>query len=444
MNGENKGNIILLSVLGTTSYSDTWYEIDGKKYQDRYIQNVLCKYLKEKHKDKEFKLKIFLTGGDNGARKRNWEKSEGKDDCLQCRLEQNDISYDDITIQNGEDEAEIWQNFNKFYDEIGDYDTVYIDITHSFRSIPVILLSVLELAKKTKNIKIEEIFYGSFEQGKTEDNPNKVISLGIYDKITDWENAINMFLKTGRAEDMVSLAKKFSREKRGQIFNNKEKSKEMKVEESKFFVEIEKLSESIENFSKELLSVRGLTVVSSAIEIKDILDEIDISDVEKGFLSPFLNIIDKIKSLFSGILKTKTKVENINEIISLCIKEFGLIQQGLTFLEENATSYIYENINWNCIKGGEKIKPDIESEANKKDIIKCRDAVSKAFKEGILPVKLSDSKIKSMSELIENIKGIRNDINHAGFRDSPADYDSLKKSLEDNLDKFVKILNENN
>lgn len=36
-----------------------------------------------------------------------------------------------------------------------------------------------------------------------------------------------------------------------------------------------------------------------------------------------------------------------------------------------------------------------------------------------------------------------NDINHMGFRDNPADYDSLKKSLEDNLDEFVKILNEN-
>ena len=161
------GKVVLWSVLGTTVYSEATYSLDFKQTgihtdTDFYIQKVLFKYLRKYHP--ELKLKIFLT---EAARVANWEQryeydiTSGKKvkcpDGLRLRIceefpspkrdDLRDDLFQEIDIKDGNNPTEIWENFNTFYNAIEENDEIYVDITHSFRSIPVIILSVLENQK---------------------------------------------------------------------------------------------------------------------------------------------------------------------------------------------------------------------------------------------------------------------------------------------------------
>ena len=48
-------------------------------------------------------------------------------------------------------------------------------------------------------------------------------------------------------------------------------------------------------------------------------------------------------------------------------------------------------------------------------------------------------KIKELSKIFADISGIRNDINHAGFRPSPLDAKGFKIKLEKEFKKFKEI-----
>lgn len=441
MDGNQKGKIVLLSVLGSTSYKEVWYELGGKKYSSPYIQYVLCQHLKKLHPDMEFK--IFLT---TGARERNWEELPGeKDQKLKHFITEGRIPYEEIDITDGTNEEEIWQNFNHFYDALEEGDQLYVDITHSFRSIPVILLSVLNLAKKTKNISVKEIYYGSYDQSKGEENLNSVISLVAYDQITEWENAISRFMETGRAKKIADMAEKFSNTELGKLFTKAAETDGAKRrdEQKNFFGNIKKLSKVMQKFSEELLSVRGLKILETVGEMQEILKEIDATAENKGFLNPFMRIIGQIGDLLEPInRKEKTEVENINEIVRLCLR-FGLIQQGLTFLEENTTTHLHNHIDWELLK-----QKDIMGAENIESNVFCREKAETCFfqemegkrKDMDLCFDFSDGYKEKFYAMRKNLKGLRNDINHAGFNNSPAGYIGLQKGLEDNLRKFEEII----
>ena len=74
-------------------------------------------------------------------------------------------------IQYGIDEQELWDNFGYFLeiiDHMQDGDEVYLDITHSFRSLSLMSFVMSEFAKIHKNFKISGVYYGIFEYQKTQ------------------------------------------------------------------------------------------------------------------------------------------------------------------------------------------------------------------------------------------------------------------------------------
>lgn len=468
---DSNTNVVMWSVLGTSAYGLANYEFDKDHvYETHYIQMAVYKKLKDVYP--KIKLKIFLT---EGAKRDNWErrleKGEEVDDGLKKRLDDEKAEYEAVSITDGSNEAEIWENFNIFYDEIGENDRIFVDITHSFRSIPVILLSVLGLAKHTKNIAVEQIYYGTYSFGNYENNINEtVISLGIYNQITDWSNSISRFLETGNAKIMFEMTQEqfglIARENHA-IFRNDNV-------EGSFLKSIRKLNNNLNTFSENLFSVRGREIVNNAKTINSILSELSSYNTEGQIkaLSPFYKIIDRVKTLFENVKEDKNDIENTNEIIGLCIK-FSLLQQGITFLEENITSYLLSHTNDSNLGNRFTInllfnaafttanKADREGKfydngkfKNPNKVYKKEDLYfinfQNAFQEGLndkerlqnLKLELyNDSAfIYKIGQLKRNIQNIRNDINHAGFREGPTDIRKMTKLIKEFLEGFKNII----
>ncbi|MEA3505330.1 MAG: TM1812 family CRISPR-associated protein, partial [Bacteroidota bacterium] len=164
---------VFISVLGTGYYSKTKYYCENKdeNVETHFIQEAMLKFYSNEFK-KNDKAYLFLT---RKARNDNWESPaqknnkfviEGKSDSYQGLEETlKGFDFDVISkdIPDGNNEEEIWEIFQKVFDVLELEDEVYFDITHAFRSIPMLIMVLINYAKFLKKINVKSITYGNWE-----------------------------------------------------------------------------------------------------------------------------------------------------------------------------------------------------------------------------------------------------------------------------------------
>ncbi|MEA3227605.1 MAG: TIGR02221 family CRISPR-associated protein, partial [Campylobacterota bacterium] len=100
-------------------------------------------------------------------------------------------------IDYGINEDELWFNFEKFLaiaEYIEDGDELYLDITHSFRSLSLMSFVMTQFASSIsdKKFKISGIYYGMFEYSfESEDNTTPIVDIKILLEIQEWIKAID-------------------------------------------------------------------------------------------------------------------------------------------------------------------------------------------------------------------------------------------------------------
>ncbi|MBS4534142.1 TIGR02221 family CRISPR-associated protein [Clostridium sp. D2Q-14] len=104
-------------------------------------------------------------------------------------------------IKYGVDEKELFYNLDIFMmisNEIHPEDEVYLDITHSFRSIPLFLYLMLDFIRtlKTQEIHIKGVYYGMFE-AKDDDGLVPIVDLKSLLEISRWIRGTNDFVNYG-------------------------------------------------------------------------------------------------------------------------------------------------------------------------------------------------------------------------------------------------------
>lgn len=386
----------VITFLGTGSYKPMTYELEneqGEKFEieTKYVQFALTKIIEDA------KFYVALT---QKAKQEHWIGFEGNG--LKKIYDENGVDYEEMNIKDGVSESEIWENFNILYDVLEENDKVYVDVTHSFRSIPIMMMSVLNYAKFTKNIKLEKIYYGAYE-AKIDEKHEPVFDLSLFNKITDWSIAADKFLKTGYSKDLSNLI----HEAITPILNqNDDTSEEAK--------NLDKLQKKLIKFSCSLYTVRGIELPNLGLKIKEIL--LDLETITIDELKPFEKILHKVKDMFepySGDIVLDT-----HYTVKLCT-EFNLVQQAYTLLRENIVNYVASSLNMDLLN------------LDNRDMIEqsLNDKSDRNFNSQIENIVDYD-----LRGLFKNLREFRNALAHAGFN-----YNSPKENkIYDNLEKFIK------
>lgn len=202
---------VLISSLGTGNkkdgnYTIAKYEIDKKVYETSFIADALNQHL-------DFD-KIFLVG----TKKSIWDEAysafNGEDEDYLLSLyehkergEIDDVflekfktttaeSIEPIIVDYGINDSELWANFTKFIDvakHLLDGDEVYLDITHSFRSLSLMSFVMTQFAHtiSDKNFKIKSVFYGMFEYSGENSGVTPIVDIKILLEIQEWIKAID-------------------------------------------------------------------------------------------------------------------------------------------------------------------------------------------------------------------------------------------------------------
>jgi CRISPR-associated DxTHG motif protein len=142
----------LLTTLGTTKYTETVYFF-GEQRADKtcYVAKALCQLFEID------RVVLLLT---EEARATHWNCLQ---DCLPSHVEK--IAR---AIPEGKTEAETWEIFDVLVDSIEPNTQLLFDITHAFRSIPVLMLLGAALLRKAKNVEIQGLYYGLYRPGQAE------------------------------------------------------------------------------------------------------------------------------------------------------------------------------------------------------------------------------------------------------------------------------------
>ncbi|SDL41694.1 CRISPR-associated protein, TM1812 family [Clostridium cochlearium] len=423
-----------LSVLGTSNYKDCYYHYENwESIYTNFIQEALIKNAcKDWTCDDE--IIIFLT---DKARSENWFNKENEKRRLKERLEKFNIKVRDVDIPNAKNTEEIWSVFDIILESIQDNDEIIFDITHSFRSIPMLVLVVLNYAKVLKNIDINAIYYGAYE-GRVKENDKEIapiINLTAFNQLLEWSQAFNSFLEYGNSQQINKLAKKVLKSK----LRNKDKEAFM----------IRDFVDRLNEFTNCIYTCRGKisndnksnNKNSIGIAYKNMSKFIDILVNKEDFemeIRPLVPLFRKVKNRTEGF----NQEDNLNTGLAV-VKwsiDNNLTQQAYTALEETLKTYVC--VRFNMDETDVEMREEVATKALRIKSMCISEDKWKVKKEHRDKIKYI---VENLDDSIKKISGsvnkLRNDINHFGYSEDVSNYEKLNSNIKNLYEKLKETIN---
>ena len=408
------GRRIFLSFLGTSNYEKCIYNEKNKKSRDvKFVQNAIIEL-----ENNNFDEKYIICTPTSKEKTYNLMLEEYRENAIPSNKE-----WKVIDINEKNNEEGIWEIFEEIFNVFKNGDEVIFDITHSFRYIPMLGITLLQMSKFLRNIKVEKILYGEYKS-------KEIIDLTSFSALQDWILAGYTLVKTGRGEEIKKLTEKDL----GLIL----KESNGKDEEAQ---NLRSIATEIGKMTLDFRTNRGEKIIKS-YEINKIKENIKKIKEDRNLLIPFKLILERMGKDIENF--EKGNLNNLFHTVQWCIDK-DLVQQGMTILEEGITTKLMEKLELEEKFYDENERKKISDilrtfkEYNKENI-----EINSYCEEEIEKIKNKLSKIKNIEKLADihsKIKEGRNDINHSGFRKkSPMKAEKFSKNLEEWFKEMKEIL----
>jgi CRISPR-associated Csx2 family protein len=436
---------VLISFLGFSNYKECIYYKDGFESESlRFIQEATMDYLLTLEEWNANDLAIILLT--SGSKQRNWlddghvdpiSKERINQDGLQTRFKLKGYPFKVETIENlpdGKNESELFEIFRQVYNVLENGDQLYFDITHGFRSLPMLALVLINYAKFLKHIEVKSISYGNYEaherikdaEGNLLYVKAPIIDLLPLSQIQDWTFAAADYLKNGNADKFSELLNSYKRS----IFLGKRKGdKEMAIAIDGFVRTLNTVTDDFQTCrGKELLSQKNIKALKQKL-----------NSLGETVIEPLNPVIQRINSAFMPFTEATTDNDNLHngfEAAKWCMNN-NLYQQAATILQEAIVSFfcskhklsLYAEEERKLVNGAfaKRYRLDSSIVTNEgKECIRQEIEESSTLKELVNDELICDKEINNAFAVITNE---RNDINHSGMRMAP----HSAKVISDNI-----------
>ncbi len=440
---------VFLSFLGTNNYIECNYYLEGHPVirvdNTKYIQEALIRLVCMDF-DEEDLLVFFLT---EDAKDRNWCSNgqwnpetkkydlpnQGLKDCINllktdARLKAQVLTID---IPEGYSEEEIWEVFGKVMNVIEEGDRITLDITHAFRSLPMLSMVLLNFAEATKNIEVDGVYYGAFEKLgpapvvkkipiKARNAP--IIDLSSFVKLQQWTFAARQFMHTGNPNTMYDLVQQ-------NVNPVLEKSKG----KNGIAKTLKTLINSLRILAADIYLNRGAAIIQGkeAIEVKEKLQVIQNKE-----------IIPALGPLLTGV---KTKIDGFRKdgpmnwltAVDWCVLH-KLYPQAITQLQEGIVTHICKTTQLDCrnrdvrnvVSGAFAISQRKFNETEwGKDNLECKE---------LTHILLENKNVQELAKPFDHLSKLRNDVNHGGYGLDPIRSDRIVKKIKVILKEVKSII----
>lgn len=428
---------LFLSVLGTGLYEPCKYVAkDFKSKETRFVQEATLDRIGVADWQKEDRIVILLTPE---AAKKNWSESiktrfnfktndeetyEGLESVLQslnlnCQIE-------GINIPNGSNEEEMWKIFSVIFSQINEGDNLYIELTHSFRYLPMLLLVLCNYAKFLKGVQVKYMSYGNFDARNRESNEAPLVDLLSLSSLQDWTFASANFLQNGNVEQLQNLC------------NN---SLSPLLQDS----QIRKSDPSLNTLRNYVRSLRSMVEDMQGCRGINILEGCNYrrlfnlsNQLTSVIIQPMNPIIEKMKSSFADFTPS-TDIMNGYHAAQWCY-EHNLYQQSLTILHENIVTHVCLDMKLQHDKASsrELVNKAFYIQMNRTPEENWKVATDEG--KSIIKALLQNETLNILSSSFLVTTNLRNDYNHAGMRQCPITTEKLKNNLLERIGTINNLL----
>lgn len=402
-----------ISFLGTNDYLDCRYSLNNQ-------HGRVVKYFQEDLVDRfcrtwgpEDQIRIFTTADalttnwqDNGHRDRKTREvilNKGLGRCLKnLGLAASVRRYD---IPEGKNEAEIWTIFEQVFETLDTGDEIIFDITHGFRSIPMLFMSLIGYARLLKNITVLGIYYGAFESlGQYEevkkmeprDRIAPIFDLTSFEQLIQWTEATQSFVKNGSAREFKKLA--------DQGVNPVLQGS---CGKDRVAASIRDVAKGMDHITQNLLLNRGAELIE--YDYDSIRERLTFLEKEDIFIRPFPPLMKEIQQKINGFVRND--IHNGFTAVDWCLHH-GLYQQAITMLQENIVTLVLsaESLDWgieaNRNAAGNAMKLASHKDKSYEGDPAAEPLVRRLTENSIVQIVASD---------LDALSNIRNDVNHGGY-----------------------------
>jgi CRISPR-associated Csx2 family protein len=430
---------IFVNFLGTNPYIACNYHLDdGRGISNvRFVQEAMVQLLCEQFTDND-RILICLT---EEAAAKNWhDTAEGATHIpgLQSRLTATGKAelIETVAIPAGKTPDEMWSIFACILAKLDHGDRITLDITHGFRSLPMLGLVLLHYARMLKQITIDGIYYGAFETlGTIREVKNMEVSqrnapifnLTDFSVLLDWSGAVRDFTHRGDPADIAELLNQAARP-RNRISKGKDELAGVWSAASYHLKAVAQIIKTCRG--NELVKAEAFTKMHENLIRCEQLPELP---------HPFRPLLKQIDSKIEAF--QPDDIDNFLRAVKWC-NQHGLTQQSITLFQEGVVSLLCSRfcLDWRNKNARKMIEGSLHVNNQNIPQTDWRSPLSDPAHKKLITQILEDPIISDISSRFDKLSKLRNDINHAGIVQSRCAA-RLEKEYKKNHREIILILN---
>jgi len=110
-----------------------------------------------------------------------------------------------------------WNWFEQILLYIDPNDELTIDLTHGYRSAPIVISAAINFLRRSRNIALNAVYYGAYEKDK---GLAPIVNMKDFYIINEWAEAVSRLVEDADARKLAELAKKTPEFQFGELNDN--------------------------------------------------------------------------------------------------------------------------------------------------------------------------------------------------------------------------------
>ena len=339
-----------------------------------------------------------------------------------------------LEIPEGRSEEELWRLFERVADAVDEGEALVLDVTHAFRSLPLMAFTVAAYLRRTKRVTVERVVYGAYEareplrdgEPRPEDRA-PVFDLTALLDLLDWLSGAEGLLQRGEAH---SLAQKL-KETHDRLWRART-GRGRNVLPEELPRAIKKAAHKLEALGLALQLSRPREVMGRAAELQAALADAE-KEVQR-WARPFAVILGQVRAEAETLahrepdrLDAET-LRRQRELIEYALGK-GLIVQAVLMAREWL-------VNWAALRRGEG--DWLKREYRESELERALGAAARALRDPQLEGQLPEwfrrlPRHREAATQWDWLNEFRNDLAHCGFREGAAPSLSLERKAKAEL-----------
>lgn len=389
----------LITFLGTGRYERVAYQWhDGKLVETGLFPTVLPKFIPE-----ICSATAFVT-----------EAAEAKHGNQLDTEWPADWRPEHVRIPEGKSPDELWTIFEKVVGAVPPDSRVVFDITHAFRSIPLISVLAVAYLWSARNVQLQALVYGAYEARQGDPPVAPVFDLSPMVNLLEWIAAVERFRHHLDGEPLQRLLQQIQR-------------RAHQCQDPQSPLHLQNTGNAVKALTDALLLGRVREVLCEAPRLADALDKPQLRADADRWAKPFLLMLEPLQATLAEISAGSQTDLDAHRNLARFYNERRLYPLAITLLREWLVSEA-------CRHAGatdSQLFDKQQREEVEQVLGKCYDALRNKRPLPTEPEWIQSFEAKGLLQLWQKVPGIRNDIDHAGMRPNPQRADRLIANIRD-------------